>query len=80
MASTIEAKNKNLVELECQVSHTAMSLGNMMIEKERLQQAHNKEIEEMQRANREHTSRILLENKSLKSELSYQVQELKKRS
>lgn len=79
LANEIEAKSKHLHELECKYNQTTMSLEKMMTEKERLQRAHNKEIEKMQQENRDHSHRILRENKTLKSELSCRVKELKSR-
>lgn len=79
LASEIEATNKNYHELERKYNQTAMSLDKIMTEKDRLQEAHNREIERMQQENRSHSHRILRENKKLKSELGYRVEELKSR-
>ncbi|XP_020252533.1 factor of DNA methylation 1-like isoform X2 [Asparagus officinalis] len=79
LASEIEAKTKHLHELECKYNQTTMSLDKMMAEKERLQQAHNREIEKMQEENRNHSHRIFRENKKLKSELNCKLEELASR-
>jgi len=42
LANEIEVKNKHLHELEFKYNQTSLSLDNMMAEKDRLQQAHNR--------------------------------------
>ncbi|XP_078176544.1 factor of DNA methylation 5-like [Carex rostrata] len=80
LAKQIDAKNQHLLELECKYNETTLSLGNMMEQREQLFVTYNAEIKKMQQLARDHSRKIIEENKSLALELEHKRKELDERS
>nr|XP_010910789.3 factor of DNA methylation 1 [Elaeis guineensis] len=76
LANQIEVKNKYLQDLEFRYNVTALSLNRIMEEKDKLHQAYNEEMRNMQRMARENAHRIFEENQKLRSELDMKRKEL----
>ncbi|CAO2198794.1 unnamed protein product [Urochloa humidicola] len=80
LASEIEVKNRHVQELESKCNETTASLDRMMEQKEQLLQNYNEEIRKIQQIARMHSQKILDDNKKLRSELEFKMQELDSRS
>ncbi|RWR76721.1 factor of DNA methylation 5-like protein [Cinnamomum micranthum f. kanehirae] len=75
LASEIDAKSKQVKELECKYNETSMSLSSMIEQKDKILQDYNEKIKKMQRIAQDHNRRVLCENEKLRYELEKQKRE-----
>ncbi|WOL14902.1 hypothetical protein Cni_G23683 [Canna indica] len=76
LANQIDIKNQYLHDLEVRYNKTTHSLSQVMDEKDKLHQAYNEEMRNMQRCARETTRKIFEENEKLRIELDLKRKEV----
>ncbi|KAM0941841.1 putative XS domain-containing protein [Dioscorea sansibarensis] len=76
LSDEIEAENENLRNLECKYNEIALARQRVMEDKDKIHQAYNEEMRNMQRIARETARRIFEENVKLRLELDSKRKEV----
>ncbi|KAJ0986546.1 hypothetical protein J5N97_004902 [Dioscorea zingiberensis] len=76
LSDEIEAKNENLRNLECKYNEITLAMQRVMEDKDKIHQAYNEEMRNMQRIARETARRIFEENEKLRLELDSKRKEV----
>ncbi|XP_074574646.1 factor of DNA methylation 1-like isoform X1 [Curcuma longa] len=80
LAYQIDVKNQHLHDLEVRRNKTNLGIHQLMYEKDKLHQAYNDEMRNLQRTARDTTRKIFEENEKLKAELDLKRKEVESRS